>query len=70
MSQKPINSTAPTCIEICSGAGGQALGLEMAGFEALGQKGVRNGTKLSPKAQRGRNTTAHGNALGTSYLQQ
>jgi len=24
-----------TCIEICSGAGGQALGLEMAGFEAL-----------------------------------
>jgi len=25
----------PTCIEICSGAGGQALGLEMAGFEAL-----------------------------------
>ena len=29
------DSTAPTCIEICSGAGGQALGLEMAGFEAL-----------------------------------
>jgi DNA (cytosine-5)-methyltransferase 1 len=26
---------APTCIEICSGAGGQALGLEMAGFNAL-----------------------------------
>jgi DNA (cytosine-5)-methyltransferase 1 len=24
-----------TCIEICSGAGGQALGLERAGFEAL-----------------------------------
>jgi len=24
-----------TCIEICSGAGGQALGLEMAGFEGL-----------------------------------
>ncbi len=24
-----------TCIEICSGAGGQALGLEGAGFEAL-----------------------------------
>ena len=35
MNQKPINSTSPTCIEICSGAGGQALGLEMAGFEAL-----------------------------------
>lgn len=28
-------STNPTCIKICSGAGGQALGLEMAGFEAL-----------------------------------
>ncbi len=25
----------PTCIEICSGAGGQAPGLELAGFEAL-----------------------------------
>ena len=24
-----------TCIEICSGAGGQALGLEMVGFEGL-----------------------------------
>lgn len=31
----PIRSSNPTCIEICSGAGGQALGLEMAGFEAL-----------------------------------
>jgi len=27
--------TAPTCIEICSGGGGQALGLENAGFKAL-----------------------------------
>jgi len=35
MKRKPINSTTPTCIEICSGAGGQALGLEMAGFEGL-----------------------------------
>ena len=35
MKRKPINSPSPTCIEICSGAGGQALGLEMAGFEAL-----------------------------------
>jgi hypothetical protein len=35
MKPSPINSIAPTCIEICSGAGGQALGLEMAGFEAL-----------------------------------
>ena len=34
MSRIPIISIAPTCIEICSGAGGQALGLEMAGFEA------------------------------------
>lgn len=34
----PLKSTIhqrPTCIEICSGAGGQALGLEMAGFNAL-----------------------------------
>ncbi|MCX6866763.1 MAG: DNA cytosine methyltransferase, partial [Verrucomicrobia bacterium] len=31
------NCKAPslTCIEICSGAGGQALGLEWAGFNAL-----------------------------------
>ena len=35
MKRKPINPTTPTCIEICSGAGGQALGLEIAGFEAL-----------------------------------
>lgn len=27
------SSSKPTCIEICAGAGGQALGLEMAGFE-------------------------------------
>ncbi|MEV6791640.1 DNA (cytosine-5-)-methyltransferase [Streptomyces sp. NPDC051320] len=27
------NLSAPTCIEICAGAGGQALGLERAGFE-------------------------------------
>jgi DNA (cytosine-5)-methyltransferase 1 len=38
MTRKPTHSTSTsslTCIEICSGAGGQALGLEMAGFEAL-----------------------------------
>jgi len=46
------------------------------GTEFIDKRRVRkmgpdgNGTKLSPKAQRGRNTTAHGNALGTSYLQQ
>jgi DNA (cytosine-5)-methyltransferase 1 len=34
--QSGSNKTSSlTCIEICSGAGGQALGLEMAGFEAL-----------------------------------
>ena len=33
---KPSNSPSTlTCIEICSGAGGQALGLERAGFEAM-----------------------------------
>ena len=30
-----MKSTNPTCIEICAGAGGQALGLELAGFECL-----------------------------------
>lgn len=30
-----MNGTLPTCIEICSGAGGQALGLEWAGFHCL-----------------------------------
>ncbi|MDR0938136.1 MAG: DNA cytosine methyltransferase [Mediterranea sp.] len=29
------NHTAPTCIEICAGAGGQAIGLERAGFRHL-----------------------------------
>lgn len=29
------NSPGPTCIEICTGGGGQALGLEAAGFSAL-----------------------------------
>ena len=32
---KKVGKSGLTCIEICSGAGGQALGLEMAGFEAL-----------------------------------
>ena len=32
LSKSPSNLT---CIEICSGAGGQAIGLERAGFEAL-----------------------------------
>lgn len=32
---RPSSDTALSCIEICAGAGGQALGLEMAGFEAL-----------------------------------
>jgi len=35
MSRIPNPSAAHTCIEICSGAGGQAIGLERAGFEAL-----------------------------------
>jgi DNA (cytosine-5)-methyltransferase 1 len=35
MSRIPNPSVAHTCIEICSGAGGQAIGLERAGFEAL-----------------------------------
>jgi DNA (cytosine-5)-methyltransferase 1 len=30
-----MDTNYPTCIEICSGAGGQALGLEWAGFNAL-----------------------------------
>ncbi|MEI8294182.1 MAG: DNA cytosine methyltransferase [bacterium] len=30
-----MKSPTPTCIEICAGAGGQALGLEWAGFECL-----------------------------------
>ena len=35
MSQTINHPTTLTCIEICSGAGGQALGLERAGFEAM-----------------------------------
>jgi DNA (cytosine-5)-methyltransferase 1 len=35
MSQTTNHPSALTCIEICSGAGGQALGLERAGFEAM-----------------------------------
>lgn len=34
-SKAPRKSKTLTCIEICAGAGGQALGLEQAGFEAL-----------------------------------
>ena len=34
MNRKQAHTSSPTCIEICSGAGGQALGLELAGFEA------------------------------------
>lgn len=33
--QSSVSQPALTCIEICSGAGGQALGLEKAGFEGL-----------------------------------
>ena len=35
MSQTTNHPSGLTCIEICSGAGGQALGLERAGFEAM-----------------------------------
>ena len=34
-SQSSVSQSGLTCIEICSGAGGQALGLERAGFEGL-----------------------------------
>ena len=33
--QPTVSQSGLTCIEICSGAGGQAIGLERAGFEAL-----------------------------------
>jgi DNA (cytosine-5)-methyltransferase 1 len=33
--QSSVFQSGLTCIEICSGAGGQALGLERAGFEAM-----------------------------------
>ena len=33
--QSTVSQSGLTCIEICSGAGGQAIGLERAGFEAL-----------------------------------
>lgn len=33
--QSSVSQSGLTCIEICSGAGGQAIGLERAGFETL-----------------------------------
>ncbi len=33
--QSSVSQSGLTCIEICSGAGGQAIGLERAGFEGL-----------------------------------
>ncbi len=33
--QSSVSHSGLTCIEICSGAGGQAIGLERAGFEAM-----------------------------------
>ncbi len=33
--QSSVSQSGLTCIEICSGTGGQAIGLERAGFEAL-----------------------------------
>ena len=38
--QSSVSQSGLTCIEICSGAGGQAIGLERAGFEALAHVGV------------------------------
>ncbi len=36
--QSSVSQSGLTCIEICSGAGGQAIGLERAGFEALAEE--------------------------------